>query len=110
MGILGLIGNKIKVDLGVFSTEISFLSKGSKNSSPNIQVGMSQAKAIENLALNGYTKNIAKNGTITMTRENKTYSFYTSTGGGNPAINAGVPSGFVRVEGITTAKLRFSGQ
>jgi RHS repeat-associated protein len=115
IGAVGLIpGGKIVGKLfdakNALKTDITFLKKETKNSKQNIGVSMTDANAIDNLIANGFTKSVKPSGTVTMTKGNKSYSFYNSTGGGNPAAPAGVPSADVQTFGETTSKLRFTGE
>ena len=93
-------------------TEISIEAKATRNSAHQLNVGSTQAQAIENLASNGYAKTMSKDGTVTiMISGDKTYRFYPqSTGGGVAGAKSGVPSASVSINDNIVAKLRFVGE
>ena len=93
-------------------TEISFGAKATRNSANQLNVGLTQSQAIENLTMNGYVKTMSKDGTVTiMSSGDKTYRFYPqSTGGGIAGASNGVPSASVSVLDAIITKLRFFGE
>ncbi|GAB7129794.1 hypothetical protein JCM19000A_43020 [Silvimonas sp. JCM 19000] len=87
-GILKLAYKASKVGLAAKTaesavTEISFGVKATKNSAHQINVHLTQSEAIDNLAANGYSKTLSKDGTVTiMTNGDKVYRFYPQSTGG----------------------------
>ncbi|WCM93923.1 hypothetical protein M5C99_04105 [Acidovorax sp. NCPPB 2350] len=92
-------------------TAISVGVRATKNSANQLNVNLTQSRAIENLIENGYIKTMSKDGTVTiMTRGDKVYRLYPqSTGGGVPGVAAGIPSASVSVSEDIVTKLRFLG-
>ncbi|WP_211322533.1 hypothetical protein, partial [Paracidovorax anthurii] len=92
-------------------TAISVGVRATKNSANQLNVNLTQSRAIENLIKNGYIKTMSKDGTVTiMTRGDKVYRLYPqSTGGGVPGVAAGIPSASVSVSENIVTKLRFLG-
>jgi hypothetical protein len=106
-------GAVAKETAGAF-TEVSIGERATRNSANQLNVGLKQAEAVENLAANGYIKTMSKDGKVTiMTKGDKVYKFYPqSTGGGVSNAQSGVPSASVSLlnkqrEPVT--KLRFLG-
>jgi len=93
-------------------TEISIVEKLTRNSANQWNVKLTQAQAIENLAANGFSKALSKDGTVTiMSAGDKVYRFYpASTGGGVAGAQTGVPSASVSIMGKIFSKLRFLGE
>jgi hypothetical protein len=93
-------------------TEISIVEKLTRNSANQWNVKLTQAQAIENLAANGFTKALSKDGSVTiMSSGDKVYRFYpASTGGGVSGAQAGVPSASVSFMNKIVTKLRFVGE
>ena len=93
-------------------TEIAYGVKATRYSATQINVGLSQTQAIENLAANGFAKSLSKDGTVTiMTNGDKIYRFYpASTGGGVSGAASGVPSASVSILDKIVTKLRFIGK
>jgi hypothetical protein len=93
-------------------TEIAIVEKLTRNSANQWNVKLSQAQAIENLAANGFSKALSKDGTVTiMSAGDKVYRFYpASTGGGVTGAQSGVPSASVSIMGKIVSKLRFLGE
>jgi hypothetical protein len=96
----------------VVLTEIAYGVKATRYSATQINVGLTQAQAIENLAANGYVKSMSKDGAVTiMTGADKVYRFYpASTGGGVSGATSGVPSASVSILDKIVTKLRFIGK
>ncbi len=93
-------------------TKISFGARATKNSATQLNVDLTQTQAIDNLAANGFSKALSKDGTVTiMNKGEKTYRFYPfSTGGGVAGAESGVPSASVSVMDKIVTKLRFLGE
>lgn len=93
-------------------TDISFGVRATKKSATQLNVNLTQTQAIDNLAANGFSKAVSKDGTVTiMSNGDKTYRFYpSSTGGGVAGAESGVPSASVSVMDKIIAKLRFLGE
>jgi len=96
------------------STPVQITPRGgglTQNSAPQIRAGTTQSDAITNLRSQGYVeRSIAKpNGsTITvLSKDGKSYTFYSSTGGGNSNAPSGLPRGDVQLNGQTTSKITF---
>lgn len=107
----GAEGGAVAAERAAF-TEISVLAKLTKNSANQWNVNLTQAKAIENLAANGFAKSLSKDGSVTiMSAGDKVYRFYpASTGGGMVGAPSGVPSASVSILDKIVTKLRFIGQ
>lgn len=92
-------------------TEISYGVKATRYSSIQLNVNLTQAEAIENLAANGFAKALSKDGTVTiMSNGEKVYRFYpASTGAGVPGAASGVPSASISILDKIITKLRFIG-
>jgi RHS repeat-associated protein len=90
-------------------TEVSIGARATRNSANQLNVGLTQSQAIENLAANGYVKTMSKDGTVTiMTNGDKVYRFYPqSTGGGVSGAPAGVPSASVSILDRSSASYAF---
>lgn len=99
------------VGVGGAATEVAYAARLTKGSATQLNVNMTQATAIENLAANGYSRALSKDGTVTiMSQGDKTYRFYPgSTGGGVAGAPSGVPSASVSIGNKIVTKLRFVG-
>ncbi|WP_171014220.1 hypothetical protein, partial [Chitinivorax sp. B] len=93
-------------------TEVSFPPKQTRKSAAQVHTDLTPDQAIENLVANGYSKNMSKDGTVSILENgNKTYRFYPkSTGGGVAGASSGIPSASVEVGGKVVTKLRFPGK
>ena len=89
----------------VLATSIRFTEKLTPKSTPGISADITRSEAIKNVVANGF-KQSAKNENV-YTNENKTYTFYNSTGGGIKDAPVGTPSASYYIDGILTGKVRF---
>jgi filamentous hemagglutinin len=86
------------------STAFSYSSKATSRSSTQIQMTISQSKAIANLEANGFAKSFSQDGTRTILQKgDQIYRFYPE------ATSTLEPSAKLSIEGIKkpTATLRF---
>ena len=111
LGVLRGAGQAALKETAAF-TEISIGARATRNSATQLNVGLTQSTAIENLAAQGYVKTMSKDGTVTvMTQADKVYRFYPqSTRGGVSGVSAGVPSASVSIFDEIVTKLRFLGE
>lgn len=77
------------------------------NSATQIVTKTTAQEAIDALIANGYKVLTGSKGVVVAEKGGKTYSFYTSTGGGNPLAASGMSSAQVTSSTRVRIKIRF---